>query len=139
MIKVFFCGLTWLALAKETKDKKLTKLAMKQMKKVKKWSQDSPFNCLQKYFLLKAEYAVVQRRYTKAEKLYKEAIRLSEKHSFLNDEALAHERFGIFYSERKNMKEAYKHFTCAEELYGAWGAHAKVNHVRSEIRALVAS
>eukprot|EP00978_Attheya_sp_CCMP212_P008562 scaffold20099_cov42-Attheya_sp.AAC.1 len=139
LIKSFFCGLTWLALAKETKNKILKNLAMKQMKQLKKWSQYSPFNCLQKLFLLKAEYAVLQRRYSKAERYYYEAVRLSRKHGFLNDEALAHERFGIFYSERQNINAAHEHLTCAKELYGKWGAHAKVNHVRSKIRAITAS
>eukprot|EP00978_Attheya_sp_CCMP212_P002679 scaffold5489_cov49-Attheya_sp.AAC.1 len=137
--KCFFCGLTWLALAKETKNKIQKKQAMKMMKNIKKWSQDSPFNCLQKLFLLKAEYAALQRRYSKAERYYHEAIRLSRKHGFLNDEALVHERFGIFYSERQNIKAAHAHLTCAEELYEKWGAHAKVNHIRSEIRAITAS
>jgi tetratricopeptide (TPR) repeat protein len=139
LIRSLFCGLTWLALAKETKNKKLKKLAIQQMSKFKKWSQHAPFNCLQKLYLLKAEYAVLQKRYSKAERYYDEAILLSRKHGYLNDEALAQERFGIFYSDRLNIGAAHEHLTYAEELYRKWGAQAKVDHVRSEIRAITAS
>eukprot|EP00978_Attheya_sp_CCMP212_P000337 scaffold686_cov56-Attheya_sp.AAC.1 len=135
LLKTFYCGLTCFALAKDTNDRKWRKLAMKDLKKIKKWSQLSPFNCLQKLLLLKAEAAVLGRRYSKAEKYYYDAIYFSQKHGFLNDEAIAHERLGIFFlAERNNEKAAFDQLLSAKDLYKKWGAHAKVEHIKKKIR-----
>eukprot|EP00550_Attheya_septentrionalis_P003231 CAMPEP_0198286414 /NCGR_PEP_ID=MMETSP1449-20131203/5507_1 /TAXON_ID=420275 /ORGANISM="Attheya septentrionalis, Strain CCMP2084" /LENGTH=1264 /DNA_ID=CAMNT_0043984147 /DNA_START=149 /DNA_END=3943 /DNA_ORIENTATION=- len=134
LLKTFYCGLTCFALAKDTNDRKWRKLAMKDLKKIKKWSKLSPFNCLQKLLLLKAEAAVLGRRYSKAEKYYYDAIKFSQKHGFLNDEAIAHERLGMFHAERNNDKAAFDQLSSATELYKKWGAHAKVEHIKKKIR-----
>eukprot|EP00550_Attheya_septentrionalis_P002478 CAMPEP_0198284428 /NCGR_PEP_ID=MMETSP1449-20131203/3902_1 /TAXON_ID=420275 /ORGANISM="Attheya septentrionalis, Strain CCMP2084" /LENGTH=1270 /DNA_ID=CAMNT_0043981491 /DNA_START=164 /DNA_END=3976 /DNA_ORIENTATION=+ len=136
IMKTFYCGLTCFALAKDTNDRKWKKIAMKSLKMIKKWSQLSPYNCLQKLFLLKAEAAILKRCYSKAEKYYYEALVYSRKHGFLNDEALAHERLGLFLSEKKNDKAAFDQLTSAKELYEQWGAYAKVKHIRRKLRDL---
>jgi hypothetical protein len=73
--------------------------------------------------------------YSKAKKYYYDPINFSQKHGFLSDEAIGHERLGIFFLvERNNDKAAFDHLLSTKERYKKWGAHAKVVHIKKKIR-----
>ena len=56
-------------------------------------------NYLHKGFLLEAELAVIQEKYSEAKLHYEKAILLSNKHGFLNEEAMVCVRYAIFHLE----------------------------------------
>eukprot|EP00978_Attheya_sp_CCMP212_P025460 scaffold81937_cov51-Attheya_sp.AAC.1 len=135
VVRVFFYGLTSFALAKKSTDNKKWRIrAMASLKKIKKWCSFSKSNFLQKLLMLKAEKAVLNRRYDKAEMYYCEAIASAAENGFLNDEALAYERHGMYLFEKKDFDAAADRLASAEKLYMKWGAQAKVNHLSELIR-----
>jgi predicted ATPase len=133
VVRVFFYGLTSFALAKTTDNKKWTIRAMSSLKKIKKWCSYNESNFLQKLLMLKAEKAVLNKRYDKAEIYYCQAIASAAKHGFLNDEALAYERHGMYLFEKGDLNAAADRLASAERLYMKWGAQAKVKHLRELI------
>merc|ERR1712151_1205506 len=62
--------------------------------KLKKLCYDAPENFLNKYHLLEAELAAVQKNETIALNHYRKAISLPNKNNFVHEEALACERAG---------------------------------------------
>jgi hypothetical protein len=134
VVRVFFYGLTSFALAKTTDNKKWRIRAMASLKKIKKWCWLSKSNFLQKLLMLKAEKAVLNKRYDKAEMYYCEAIDSAAENGFLNDEALAYERHGMYLIEKEDLDAGADRLASAEKLYMKWGAQAKVTHLRELIR-----
>ena len=60
---------------------------------------------------------------------YEEAINLAGERGFINDQALACERAGVFYSEMGDSSTASQHFHNAHTYYLAWGAANKAKDV----------
>jgi hypothetical protein len=88
---------------------------------------------LQKKFLLQAEKAFLKKRHDKAHIYYEKSIHVANQHGFLNDEALANERYGIFLEhQNKDATVALYRFARATELYEMWGALGKVKHIRGQ-------
>lgn len=73
--------------------------------KLRNSCDNAPENYLNKYHLLEAELAAVQKNQTQALIHYEKAISLSNKNNFVHEEALACERAGIFHLEIES-KEA---------------------------------
>ena len=60
---------------------------------------------------------------------YEDAINLAGERGFINDQALACERAGVFYSELGDSSTASQHFHNAHTYYLAWGAANKAKDV----------
>jgi hypothetical protein len=134
---VFYAGLASFALAKSKKSpKKWKALGMFSIRKMRKWSKYSPSNSSHKLLLLKAEKSVLGKRHDKTTRYFNMAIQEANKNGYLNEEALATERFALFLVERKNFSMAANQFSLASALYQKWGAKAKVDHINQLINGL---
>ncbi|MCU0428491.1 MAG: AAA family ATPase [Cytophagaceae bacterium] len=100
------------------------------IKKVEKLAQWSPENFGQKFALLKAEWYRVKKNSDQANQWYNEALNLSKKHQYKNDEALTYELMTKFYLERDCMEEASHMIIKSIERYGDWGALAKIAQLK---------
>lgn len=120
---LFFEGLASLAMAKYETDKKtLINVAEKNIAELRNFSQNTPQNFENKLFLMEAELAVVQNDSPKAFACFKEAIRLSRKHGFIHEEAMAYEKEGLFLLELKSLAAAHLSLRNAYNCYEKWNA-----------------
>ena len=126
----FYDGLVSLELARISKDtEQWIKHANKNISLMKLKAKYSPQNCAQKLSLLEAELAALSYDVEKAEEHYAKAISLSIEHGFINDEALAHERAGLFFKEVNSEEKATQYLLKAYNCYKQWGAKAKMDHL----------
>jgi len=134
---VFYSGLASFALAKlNNNSKKWKALGMRSIRKIRRWSKISSANSSHKLLLLQAERSALGKRHEKTEIYFNEAIQEAKKNGFLNEEALATERFALYLVERKNVSMAANQFVLASALYQKWGAQAKVDHISELINGL---
>jgi diguanylate cyclase (GGDEF)-like protein len=94
--------------------------------KLARWARYAPMNNLHKYHLVEAERARLNGDIQQAETYYDQAIEGAHQQGFLQEEALAAERAGLFYLSRARSRIARTYLSDAHYLYLRWGAHAKV-------------
>jgi len=129
-IYTFYDGLVAVTLAKtEKEDYKWKNIVNESMTKLKKWSENSE-NYRNKLCLLEAEMSALDHDNCKAFKLFDDAIALSKKNKFLNEEALAYERAGIFHLGMKCTEKASHLLSQSYDKYLEWGAIAKANQLK---------
>jgi class 3 adenylate cyclase len=96
----------------------------KNQKKMQFWSKHCPENYLHKYYLVEAELASFYKKEKEAKHFYDLAILHARKNAYLQEEALAWELAGKFFSSiNEILAEVYlqKAYAC----YLKWGAFAK--------------
>ncbi len=103
----------------------LKKVAVNQ-KKMKKWAHHAPMNYLHKFYLVEAERCRILCQEDKAMNFYDQAINLSKKHEYINEEALANELAARFYMGREKVDITKGYLQDARYCYLRWGAMAKV-------------
>ena len=131
----FFRGLNTNALARTTREKqKWMKEAKHCKKRLKEWSQYNPWNCQQKYLLLKAENLYSKGNFKKAKEVYDNAIDYSSKHRSVQDQAISCERAAIFHLDCGIPATALDYYQRAHNLYLEWGADAKASHVKAKMK-----
>ncbi|HNC01140.1 MAG TPA: adenylate/guanylate cyclase domain-containing protein, partial [Leptospiraceae bacterium] len=127
----FYLSLAYIGYAKETKvEKKALKNIKSNQKKLKFWSKYAPENFLHKYYLVEAELANLLGNEDKAKQLYDLAILHARKNEYINEEALAWELGGKYYSGKNEiLAEMFlqKAYTC----YMKWGAFAKTKNLET--------
>ena len=87
----------------------------------------------------RAELAAVDGDHEVAITAYKASIENAKKHAFVNDQALATERMGLFFLNKGNLTEASKYLKQASELYETWGSIRKADHVLRKMPRLGSS
>jgi PAS domain S-box-containing protein len=92
------------------------------------WARESLATFGHKRDLVAAELARVERRPEVIE-LYERAIASAGREGCAHEEALAHERYARHLETRGNHEGSELHFRAAVEVYGAWGAVAKVRRI----------
>jgi len=125
----FYDSLTKLAVfpdVQESRQKQILKKIAANQKKMKKWADHAPMNFLHKFYLVEAERCRIVGKDTKAIEFYNQAVRLAQKHEYINEKALANELAARFYLEKEEDKLAGKYMTDARYCYNRWGAVAKV-------------
>ena len=105
--------------------------------KVSRWNQeDSSWNFQHKIDLLHAEQAFTDGDYPRAVEMYESSIKNAGKHSFINELALACERFGLFHQSIDNTMEAQTYLMLSEQHYRAWGATRKADDVHHLVQSM---
>merc|ERR1719343_39820 len=144
-IYVFYEGLISLAIVKRNQNltspqtvQFVTK-AKECLSQLKILSDDAPSNFLNKFHLLQAEMLIVLGDSIQANMHYQEAIRLSEKYGFPNEQALACERAGIFLLEQHRQTNssfsanaATQLFLTSYKCYERWGAIVKMKDLKAK-------
>lgn len=113
------------------------KIVAANQKALKKYTQHAPMNFMNKSILIEAERAAVYGKKKKAEEYYHQAIELSRKHQFLQDEAISNTLLARFYLSCDDKKRASKYFQAAIELTNKWGAKERSNRLLKEYNALI--
>jgi predicted ATPase/GAF domain-containing protein len=101
------------------------------------FAQNAPMNHLHKWHLVEAERQRVLGDKLAAIEHYDLAISLAKAHGFLNEEALANELTGRFYWQWGKGKVAQVYMTEAYYCYTHWGAHAKIEDLRTRYPQLL--
>ena len=128
---VLYDGLVALALVKQSDDKcKLRKIAEESLSKLKEMCETAPESFLNKYHLLQAEMAAVFNGESDVLLHYQKSISLSREHCFLQEEALACERAGMYCLESNLEEESCEFIQRSFDCYGLWGASAKMIHMQ---------
>jgi hypothetical protein len=132
-VVIFFDALTALAKARKTNQKKAP-LAEKRLQRLQYWANHSPHNFLGKQFLLEAEMAALAGQHNLAFSKYTCAIALSREGGFIMQTGLANERTGKYLIEQDDKESAVFYIREAISLYKRWGATAKVQSLKDEMK-----
>lgn len=131
-------NLTIYPTANKKKQRQILRTARKDLKLLKKWSKYGSVNFLNKYYMLAAELARIEGNQSKAEEYYNKAIKLSQKNTYINEEALATELAGKYYVSIAAKKFAKVYLTDAYYCYLKWGCVGKVEQIKEEYREYLA-
>ncbi len=93
------------------------------------WAENCPENFDNRRALIAAEISRLQGKEMAAQQRYEEAVRLSRRHGFVQNEALANELAGKFYAARGLETAADAHLLKARDCYERWGALGKVRQI----------
>lgn len=116
----------------ENKQKEIIEKVKSNQAKLKEWASHAPANYEHKYYLVEAELCRVSEQFKLATEYYEKAIELAKKHRYLNDEAIANERFGLFWLSLDHQKIAALYLKEAHLLYKRWGALEKVKDLEKK-------
>lgn len=106
------------------------------IKKFKKWSSRCVVNHEYSYFLLKAFRFLVDKKIEEASEFFEKSVKRVEESGFVNDMGLVNEFVAEFYHEQNKIKVGNTYIVEALNFYMAWGAIAKVKHLREKYTEL---
>jgi len=113
--------------ADEKEREEIIEALVKNIEKLKMWSDNCPQNFLHKYLIVRAELARTQKEpVEKIICLYKEALDSINPGDFTNMKALINELIGEFWIGRNEEFIAKAYIKEAYYLYSQWGAFSKV-------------
>ncbi len=116
----------------EARDKpELLKKLKANIKKLRKYEELCKENYGHKRSLVEAEMYAVLGDDTKARNLYDFTIKIAVENHMIQDEAMAWERTGQFYHNKKHERVALFYLQNALNAYQRWGADAKVKHMNT--------
>ncbi len=96
---------------------------------LREWAENYPPTFSDKYTLVLAEIARIEKRNSDALGLYEQAIHLARENGFVQNEGLSHELAAQYYLAQGLETAGYAHLRNARNCYGRWGAHGKVKQL----------
>ncbi len=96
---------------------------------LREWAENYPPTFSDKYTLVLAEIARIEKRDSDALRLYEQAIHLARENGFVQNEGLAHELAAQYYLAQGLETAGYAHLRNARNCYDRWGAHGKVKQL----------
>lgn len=96
------------------------------LQNLKRWSKTAPESFSHKVAFIQAEQAAIENNQWQAVKAYEKAIDGAKQHGFLQEQALANERFAKFWLAQGNPTIAVTYLQECRYQYFQWGALAKV-------------
>jgi predicted ATPase/serine phosphatase RsbU (regulator of sigma subunit) len=119
-------------------EKKYLSKLKKIEKKFKKWSDACPDNYLNKYLLIKAEIARLERKpMEEIVKLYLESVKVGDENKLVHEAAIANERIAKYYLSRELDELAKTFMTNAYYGYMKWGCKPKMEDLKREYAELI--
>ena len=109
------------------------------IEKIGEYTENSPENYLNKYYLLKAELSVILNDESEAKKNFEKAISLSKENRLLCEQAIAAERAAKFYFKLGSKQEAKVLLFQSYNCYREWGAMSKIYHMANRYPLIVCS
>jgi PAS domain S-box-containing protein len=104
-------------------------LLMEHREQLREWAENYPPTFADKYTLILAEVARLEKRDADALRLYEQAIHSARESGFVQNEGLAHELAARYYLARGLETAGYAHLRNARNCYDRWGAHGKVKQL----------
>lgn len=133
-------GISLFDMARKTQKKKYKQEAVKVLAMVKEHVKKGALNVYHHEALLEGEYAALNGDSEVARHHYGRATVLAGRRGFLQDSALANERFGLYLlKDLSDTEEATYRLEQAAKLYKEWGARSKANLLTEEYGYLWAS
>mmetsp|Transcript_35379 Transcript_35379/g.51660 ORF Transcript_35379/g.51660 Transcript_35379/m.51660 type:complete len:274 (+) Transcript_35379:1-822(+) len=129
----FFEGLTFLAMAHQSNDRKWILSANISISAIERFAKLCPFNSEHKLLLLQAEMKSLMGEVKEASKHYELAISAAERNEFIHEQAIANERAADFFLRHNDPTRAAHHYGEAQVLFLKWGAQRKVDHLLMSI------
>ncbi len=137
----FYAALIAVAVLEATSQGNSLKL-MEQIKRrqqqLQQWADGCPDNFLHKSLLISAEISRLEGEGWRAAELYDRAIEESGRSGYLQEEALARERAGLFWLGQNRRKIASVYFSEAHHGYQLWGSPRKARLLVQEQGGLIA-
>jgi PAS domain S-box-containing protein len=96
---------------------------------LREWAETYPPTFADKYALVRAEIARVERRDADAMRLYEQAVQSARESGFVQFEGLAHELAAGWYAARGSATAAHAHLQAARTCSMRWGAFGKVRQL----------
>jgi predicted ATPase/signal transduction histidine kinase len=104
-------------------------LKVQLQEQLREWSVNYPPTFGDKYMLVSAEIARLEKRDVDAQRLYEHAIQSAREHGFVQNEGLAHELAAQYCLASGLETAGYAHLRGARNCYDLWGAHGKVKQL----------
>jgi PAS domain S-box-containing protein len=99
------------------------------VEQLREWADNFPQTFADKYSLVAAEVARLERHDADAMRLYEQAIRSANQNGFAQNEGVAYEVAARFYAARGFDTIANAYLRNARNCYIRWGAHGKVKQL----------
>jgi PAS domain S-box-containing protein len=99
------------------------------LEQLREWAENYPPTFADKYALVLAEVARLEKRYADAMHSYERAIQSARENGFVQNEALSYEVAAQFYSARSFETIAHAYLCNARNCYDRWGAVGKVKQL----------
>ena len=112
------------------------KLINEKLNVIKLWAGYCPENYINKYYLLLAEFNLLQENTEEALLYYHKSINSAAKNGLIQDKALANELVALACMSFGNENLARGHMLDAIDLYKEWGADAKARDIISRYEPL---
>ena len=112
--------------AKRTAKKKYWKAASKVRSTYQDWVKKGGVNFVHMLLLLDAEDAAMRRNDKLALEMYEKAIQSAARAGFVQNTALATERYAAFLEELGRLEDAKYYRSKSADYYREWGAYRKV-------------
>jgi PAS domain S-box-containing protein len=104
-------------------------LKVRYQDQLREWAENYPPTFGDKYMLVSAEIARLDKRDVDAQRLYERAIQSAREHGFVQNEGLSHELAAQYCMARGLETAGYAHLRSARNCYDRWGAHGKVRQL----------
>jgi tetratricopeptide (TPR) repeat protein len=131
-------GMIAFALFKSTRRRRYRRRGLASMRKIESFLRGGNVNCHHMLLLLRAEHATIDgRKRDDVQHAFGEAIIVSGRLGFLQNQALGNERAGVYFLEQKDTVWAATYLTRAYELYSQWGARAKALQLKDKFKHLI--
>ena len=129
---IYYTALTVAALYETTsadQQQAWRELLTAHREQLREWAENNPPTFADKYTLVLAEIARLEKRDADVLRLYEEAIHSAREHGFVQNEGLAHELAALYYLARGIETAGYAYLRNARNCYHRWGAQGKVKQL----------
>src|ERR1700722_18451757 len=129
---IYYTALTAAALYETTsadQQQAWRELLTAHREQLREWAENNPPTFADKYTLVLAEIARLEKRDADVLRLYEEAIHSAREHGFVQNEGLAHELAALYYLARGIETAGYAYLRNARNCYDRWGAQGKVKQL----------
>lgn len=130
VVRVFYEGIAFLNLARDTRQVKWRQLGEKASTRMAQFAAINKWSFQNKSLLLHAELHYLDGDLESAEVAYKASIESARQHRFRHEEALSFELWGIFCIENHMAVKGSKLLHIALDMYKQWGAMEKAKDVQ---------
>jgi len=130
---VFFEGLVSFRLARQTDGEENRRKGEAALVFMRNWAKCNKWNFENKYLLLEAEMMNFSGYHDQACQLYEDAIRSSNEHKFVHEEAMGSELAASLFFEMGRHQKSYSFYLHSVDCYKKWGALAIVKRVENDI------
>mmetsp|Transcript_11470 Transcript_11470/g.24449 ORF Transcript_11470/g.24449 Transcript_11470/m.24449 type:complete len:1640 (+) Transcript_11470:109-5028(+) len=136
---IFYEALICFFFARRTGEPCYQERGEKALSELQKWVAYSDWNFKNKLLLVEAESNYTRKNYDKAATYYEAAVNVARERKFIQEEAIASELSGIFFSEIGFGAKAEWWYLNSIKCFKKWGAFAVAKRVEKSIESLFGS